>query len=205
MLLAFVMFENSRLLAPAVTGALLLLSLPLFAAPPVIHIPPIETAPTLADFEGMHPVPRLAESMLKVTGFIAREPADGAEPTQNTDVYLGYDAHNLYAVFVCWGKEPEKIRARMTRREDIFSDDSAEIMIDTFDDARRGYAFAANPLGIQWDALWTEGSIGNGLPADYSGFDHSFDTVWNSEGRLTSQGYMLLMAIPFKSLRFPKT
>src|SRR5215831_11605060 len=92
----------------------------------------------------------------------------------------------------------------MTRREDIFSDDSAEIMIDTFDDARRGYAFAANPLGIQWDALWTEGSIGNGLPADYSGFDPSFDTVWNSEGRLTSQGYMLLMATPFKSLRFPK-
>jgi hypothetical protein len=143
--------------------------------------------------------------MLKISGFIAREPADGAQPTQDTDVYLAYDDRNLYAVFMCWDKEPDKIRARMTRREDIFSDDSAEIMIDTFDDARRGYAFAANPLGIQWDALWTEGSIGNGLPADYSGFDQSFDTVWNSEGRLTSQGYMLLMAIPFKSLRFPKT
>ena len=152
----------------------------------------------------MRPIPTVAERMLKVTGFIAREPADGAQPTQDTDVYLAYDDRNLYAVFICWDKEPEKIRARMTRREDIFSDDSAEIMIDTFDDARRGYAFAANPLGIQWDALWTEGSIGNGLPADFSGFDPSFDTVWNSEGRLTSQGYMLLMAIPFKSLRFPK-
>jgi hypothetical protein len=141
--------------------------------------------------------------MLKVSGFIAREPADGAPPTQETDVYLAYDDHNLYAVFLCWDKEPDKIRARMTRREDIFSDDSAEIMIDTFNDARRGYAFAANPLGIQWDALWTEGSIGNGQPADFSGFDQSFDTVWNSEGRLTSQGYMLLMTIPFKSLRFP--
>ena len=140
--------------------------------------------------------------MLKVTGFIAREPADGAEPTQNTDVYLAYDNHNLYAVFLCWDKEPDKIRARMTRREDIFSDDSAEIMIDTFNDARRGYTFAANPLGIQWDALWTEGSIGSGRPADFSGFDDSFDTVWRSEGRLTGQGYMVLMAIPLKSLRF---
>jgi len=174
------------------------------AAPPAIEIPRIETPPKLADFESMRPIPAVAERMLKVTGFIAREPADGAPPTQDTDVYLAYDDHNLYAVFICWDKEPDKIRARMTRREDIFSDDSAEIMIDTFDDARRGYAFAANPLGIQWDALWTEGSIGNGLPADYSGFDPSFDTVWNSEGRLTSQGYMLLMAIPFKSLRFPK-
>ena len=176
-----------------------------FAAAPAIQIPHIDTPPKLSDFEAMRPIPAMAEHMLKITGFIAREPADGAQPTQDTDVYLAYDDRNLYAVFICWDKEPDKIRARMTRREDIFSDDSAEIMIDTFDDARRGYAFAANPLGIQWDALWTEGSIGNGLPADYSGFDPSFDTVWNSEGRLTSQGYMLLMSIPFKSLRFPNT
>ena len=131
MLFALVISRKIIFIA-AVMPATLLLTQLLFAAPPVIHIPRIETAPTLADFEGMHPVSRLAESMLKVTGFIAREPADGAEPTQDTDVYLAYDAHNLYAVFVCWDKEPDKIRARMTRREDIFSDDSAEIMIDTF-------------------------------------------------------------------------
>jgi len=175
------------------------------AAPPIIQIPRIDRPPALSDFEAMRPIAGVAQKMLKVSGFIAREPADGAQPTQDTDVYLAYDDRNLYAVFICWDKEPDKIRARMTRREDIFSDDSAEIMIDTFNDARRGYTFAANPLGIQWDALWTEGSIGNGLPADFSGFDPSFDTVWNSEGRLTERGYMLLMAIPFKSLRFPKT
>lgn len=182
--------------------AILLFTAGLYAAPPVIQIPRIEAPPTLADFEDMQPNARVSERMLKVSGFVAREPADGAEPTQNTDVYLAYDSHNLYAVFLCWDKEPEKIRARMTRREDIFSDDSAEIMIDTFNDARRGYVFAVNPLGIQWDALWTEGSIGKGLPADFSGFDPSFDTVWNSEGRLTGRGYMVLIAIPFKSLRF---
>ncbi len=191
----------------AALGAALVLSVtPLVhAAPPNIQIPRIETSPTLSDFEGMRPTPRIAGRMLKVTGFIAREPADGAAPTQDTDVYLAYDSRNFYAAFVCWDKEPGKIRARMTRREDIFSDDSAEIMIDTFDDARRGYTFAANPLGIQWDALWTEGSIGNGRPADFSGFDDSFDTVWNSEGRLTGQGYIVLMSIPFKSMRFPNS
>jgi len=176
-----------------------------YAAPPAIQIPSIDTPPRLADFEAMSPNLAVAGHMLKVSGFIAREPADGAQPTQDTDVYLAHDDKNLYAVFICWDKEPDKIRARMTRREDIFSDDSAEIMIDTFNDARRGYAFAANPLGIQWDALWTEGSIGNGQPFDYNGFDPSFDTVWNSEGRVTSHGYMLLMSIPFKSLRFPGT
>jgi hypothetical protein len=205
MLLGLVIRKNFRLRSAGI-GLLLLFVAPFgYAAPPIIQIPRIDTPPKLANFEAMRPDGGVSEHMLKVTGFIAREPADGAPPTQDTDVYLAYDEHNLYAVFICWDKEPDKIRARMTRREDIFSDDSAEIMIDTFDDARRGYAFAANPLGIQWDALWTEGSIGNGLPADYSGFDPSFDTVWNSEGRLTSQGYMLLMSIPFKSLRFPST
>src|SRR5437870_6814615 len=143
--------------------------------------------------------------MLRVTGFIAREPSDGAKPTQDTNVYLANDHKNLYAAFVCWDSEPEKIRARMDRREDILSDDSVEVMIDTFHDARRGYAFAVNPFGIQWDALWTEGTSAGGQPADYGGFDVSFDTVWNSEGHLTSRGYVVLMSIPFKSLRFPSS
>src|SRR5499427_1113356 len=205
MLVHLVSLGNLRLKTIIASLAALLAASSAFAAAPTIQIPRIERPPTLADFEAMHPIPAVSEHMVKVTGFIAREPADGAQPTQDTDVYLAYDDRNLYAVFICWDREPGKIRARMTRREDIFSDDSAEIMIDTFNDARRGYTFASNPLGIQWDALWTEGSIGVGRPADFSGFDDSFDTVWNSEGRLTGQGYIVLMSIPFKSLRFPST
>ncbi len=169
---------------------------------PSVHIPQIDTPPQLSDFENMKPSERVASQMVKVSGFVVREPSDGAEPTQKTDVYLAYDKKNLYAAFVCWDTEPAKIRARMTRREDVFSDDSVEIMIDTFHDEHRGYAFATNPFGIQWDALWTEGTSANGQPADFSGFDSSFDTVWNSEGHLTDRGYIVLMSIPFKSLRF---
>ena len=205
MLLGHFTNANSRVYMASALGLALFLTPHLFAAVgPSIQIPRIHTPPTLADFSDMEPNPRVASSMLKVTGFIVREPADGTQPSQNTDVYLGYDERNLYAVFVCWDTEPGKIRARMTRREDIFSDDSAEIMIDTFHDARRAYAFAVNPFGIQWDALWTEGSIGTGTASDFSGFDSSFDTVWHSEGHLTGRGYLALIAIPFKSLRFPE-
>ena len=191
--------------ASALVCLLWLLTAPLFALPPTISIPRIETPPTLSDFEDMKPSSKVAAHMLKVTGFIDREPADGTQPSQNTDAYLAYDEHNIYAAFVCWDTEPDKIRARMTRREDIFADDSVEIMLDTFHDARRAYAFAANPFGIQWDALWTEGSIGSGSAGDFSGFDSSFDTVWRSEGHLTDRGYIVLIAVPFKSLRFPNS
>jgi hypothetical protein len=205
MLRAFVCKTKVRPGPLALLGLVLVLIPGLFAEGPSIQIPRIDTPPTLDDFGDMEPNARVASQMLKVTGFIVREPADGTQPTQNTDVYLAYDQLNLYAVFVCWDTEPDKIRARMTRREDIFADDSAEIMIDTFHDARRAYAFAVNPFGIQWDALWTEGSIGTGTAGDFSGFDPSFDTVWRSDGRLTGRGYLALIAIPFKSLRFPNT
>jgi hypothetical protein len=73
-------------------------------------------------------------------------------------------------------------------------DDWVEVAIDTFNDQRRGYLFDANPLGVQWDALWTEGA----------GEDPTFDTVYHSNGMVTDRGYVIWMAIPFKSLRFPQ-
>ena len=36
-------------------------------------------------------------------------------------------------------------------------------------------------------------------------FDTSFDTVWDSHGKVTTEGFVVLMSIPFKSLRFPAT
>jgi len=110
-----------------------------------------------------------------------------------TEIYLGYDDENLHVVFVAFDDEAAKIRANMTRRESFFGDDLIEIMIDTFNDQRRAYAFVANPFGIQWDAIWREGQE----------FDDSFDTLWHSEGQVTGEGYVVRMAIPFKSLRFP--
>src|SRR6476661_1108812 len=117
MLLGHFTNANSRVYMASALGLALFLTPHLFAAVgPSIQIPRIHTPPTLADFSDMEPNPRVASSMLKVTGFIVREPADGTQPSQTTDVYLGYDERNLYAVFVCWDNEREKIRARLPRR-----------------------------------------------------------------------------------------
>jgi len=134
---------------------------------------------------------------------VQRNPHDGVPASQPTEAYLGYDDKNLYAVFVCFD-DPGKVRARLSRREDIFDDDTVEIIVDTFHDRRRAYVFQTTPLGVQWDAMWTEvaheDSSGN-----LSNFDSSFDTVWDSKGKVTTQGYVVWMSIPFKSLRFSPT
>ena len=148
----------------------------------------------------MKPEGEAALQMTEVTGFVQRNPHNGEKVSEPTEAYLGYDQKNLYVVFVCFD-DPKKVRARMSRREDIYDDDQVEIILDTFHDRRRAYAFQTTPLGIQWDAIWTEASR-----SEVNGnFDTSFDTVWDSKGKVTNRGFVVWMAIPFKSLRFPST
>jgi uncharacterized protein DUF5916/cellulose/xylan binding protein with CBM9 domain len=166
-------------------------------------IPRLARAPALEEFLSMSPEGDSPSRMVEVTGFLQRNPHDGQPASQRTEAYLGYDMKNLYVVFVCFD-DPAKVRARMSRREDIFSDDNVEIMLDTFHDQRRAYAFQTNPLGVQWDAIWTEQAHEDNS-GNLTNFDPSFDTVWDSKGKLTAKGYVVCMAIPFKSLRFSPT
>src|SRR6202046_473867 len=169
-------------------------------APPTLNIPRLTRAPALEDFLNMKPQGEGAMQMAKVTGFVQRNPHDGAKVSEETAAYLGYDRKNLYVVFICFD-DPKKVRARMSRREDIYDDDEVEVMLDTFHDLRRAYAFQTTPLGVQWDAIWSEATRD-----EISGnFDTSFDTVWDSKGKVTSRGFVVWMAIPFKSLRLPST
>ena len=165
------------------------------AAPPTlgrITIPRVSSPPQLEDFLDMKPSPAWEDKLAKIDRFTQRTPSDGQPVSQRTEAYLGYDDKNLYAIFICFDSEPGKIRARLSRREDVFDDDSVELMLDTFHDHRRAYAFFSNPLAIQADALWTEGQE----------WDFSFDTVFNTEAKLTPEGFVVKMAIPFRSLRF---
>lgn len=159
----------------------------LHAQAPTLRIPRLAKQPHLSDI-----IPGGAPGMLKVTELLQNAPKDGEPVTLGTAVYLGYDDTNLYAGFVCHDDEPELMRARMTRRDSIFGDEGVQIFLDTFHDKQRAYVFAANPFGVQLDGITTEGQ----------GYDFNFDTLWYTEGRLTQNGFAVLMTIPFKSLRF---
>jgi Carbohydrate family 9 binding domain-like/Domain of unknown function (DUF5916) len=121
-------------------------------------------------------------------------PKEGAPSTEKTIVYIGYDDKNLYVAFRAFDSEPDKIWAHLATRDSINKDDIVWISLDTFNDQRLAYEFICNPLGIQWDVFMTPDV-----------WDATFDTVWKSAGKLTGDGYIVEMAIPFKSLRFPKT
>ena len=153
-------------------------------------IPRLEVAPKLSDFLGT-PGPG-ATQMFRVDRFVERFPEDGKHPRNQTTAYLGYTHQYFYAAFVCRDRTPHLVRAHMMARDALGDDDSVQIMLDTFYDQRRAFVFASNALGVQADALYSE----------QSGYDFSFDTVWDTWARRTPWGYVVLMRIPFASMYF---
>jgi hypothetical protein len=157
-----------------------------------VTVPAIADGLHLSDFANMEPRPELKDKLGEVTGFIQNSPSDGQPATEQTEVWMAHSKSTLYFVFICHDRHPELIRGHLARRENVLSDDNVSVLLDPFQDRRRGILFTVNPLGVQADAAWTE----NGNT------DYSYDTVWDSEGRVTPGGWMALIAIPFRSLRF---
>ncbi|HET8699359.1 MAG TPA: DUF5916 domain-containing protein, partial [Gammaproteobacteria bacterium] len=161
-----------------------------------LEIPLLDTEPELADFLSMAPADTVRARFAVVSGFTQRSPENGAQSRQRTDVYLGYDARNLYAIFVAFDDEPDNVRANLAPRENIDYDDRVGLLVDTFNDQRTGYMFRSSPRGVQWDARWSEVSKG-------ATFDTSFEALWYTDAAVTPGGYVVKMTIPFRALRFP--
>jgi hypothetical protein len=123
--------------------------------------------------------------------FVQNRPVDLVAPSQPTEVRIGYDSRFIYVGFRAYD-EPGKVRATIAKRDAIFDDDWVGIWLDTFNDGRRAYELIFNPLGVQADAIFTEGV----------NEDFSVDIVHESKGVLLADGYTVEVAIPFKSLRY---
>ncbi len=132
------------------------------------------------------------QTATKLTGFLEVEPGDNCRPKAETEALLAYDEDYFYIAFYCHDDNPAAIRANLTDRDNMFGDDFAGVMIDTFQDQQNGYEFFVNPRGIQGDLRRTRNNE-----------DSSYDAVWYSGGNVTDSGWTAEMAIPFRSLRFP--
>src|SRR5256712_8566856 len=123
--------------------------------------------------------------------FYQTQPGDNITPSKPTEAMMGYDSKTLYLAFHCYD-EPDRVRATVAKRDEVFGDDNVRLFLDTFNDQRRAYILGWNALGIQQDGIMTEGS----------GTDFSVDIVMESKGVRTSDGWTVEVAIPFKSLRY---
>ncbi len=134
--------------------------------------------------------------------FTQYDPVEGAPASQKTEVLVLVDRGAIYFGVRAFDDDPNGIRATLAERDEFDrSDDYIRFVLDTFDDQRRAYVFSVNPLGVQHDGIWNEGSGGRHMGPP---IDDNPDFLWESSGELAEWGYQLEVRIPLKSLRFPE-
>ncbi len=77
-------------------------------------------------------------SVTPMRDFIQQEPREGELATEQTDVWILFDARNLYISARCWDSAPEREVANEMRRDasGIVQNESFGITLDTFGDKR---------------------------------------------------------------------
>lgn len=156
---------------------------------PTVHVTTVGQGPTI---DGKLDEPEWAQAE-PVTDLYRFWPTDGGPPPGHTEFRFLQDARNLYVGVRVTGAD-YGVRARWNPREDIGDDDQIIVWIDTFQDHRSAYLFYVTPTGQQGDLR-----ISSGFEND------AWGTVWRSKGRLTGDGYTVEIAIPFRSLKFPRS
>jgi len=127
--------------------------------------------------------------------FVQVVPVAGNPSSERTDVWITYDENNIYLTCRCWDSSPpdEWVINEYRRDTDgIRNNDHFGVMFDTFYDRRNGLVFYANTLGARADyAVVDEGSP-----------NKDWNPVWDAVGGQFEGGWVIEMAIPFKSLRY---
>lgn len=128
----------------------------------------------------------------KLEGLVQVEPGENTPASRRTEIFLAADGRALYVAIHAYD-EPGLVRATLAPRDAIDADDHVDLHLDTFGDGRRAYLIAFNPLGIQQDGVFVEGTTDPDL---------TVDLVVRSRGRVTADGWVVEATIPFSSLRY---
>jgi hypothetical protein len=124
--------------------------------------------------------------------FVRYVPSAGGPAPGHTEVRFVQDERALYVGMRVTESE-SRIRARISVREEINSDDQIGVYLDTFHDRRSGYIFYLNPLGIQQDIRHNAGN-----------WNPNWDTTLRSAGHVDDDrhGYTIELAIPWRSIKY---
>ncbi len=128
-----------------------------------------------------------------LTGFLQRNPLEGAAPSESTEVRFVYTDHALFVGFRAFDREPGRIIGRLVRRDQRIAADNFSLYLDTYHDKRTAFEISINPSGARRDVF---------IYGDGTGRDDSWDPVFDWGSRTDSLGWTVELRIPFSQLRF---
>ncbi len=126
------------------------------------------------------------------SGFITLDPVFGNQATLPTEVKVLYDNTGIYVGAMMYDNQPDSIRHELVQRDGIGAADWFGVFIDPYKGGINGMEFIVTAAGVQFDALATP-----------NGEDEGWDAVWVSAVRITDEGWVAEMKIPYSALRFP--
>ena len=129
-----------------------------------------------------------------ISGFIQREPDEGAPATESTEVRVLYDDDAVYIGARLHDSRPDSIRAQLARRDRITNSDRFLVFLDCYHDRRTGFYFGINAAGTLYD-----GTLFND---DWD--SDTWDGVWDGKVARDSMGWTAELRIPYSQLRFER-
>ncbi len=126
--------------------------------------------------------------------FVQLQPLNGKPALQRTEVYLFYDQTAIYAGVHLFDSAPDSIFNFLTERDNTGMSDYFGIYLDPYNQGQLAFGFFITPAGVQIDLKATK--------SDGDNEDASWNAVWESKTRITSDGWTVEMRIPYSALRF---
>lgn len=130
------------------------------------------------------------------SSFVQARPDQGKKATQETEVRVAFDQINVYISAVCYEPLGKKgIYIQDLRRDFSYSQNELfSVTFDTFQDVRNPIpTFQISPYGNQRDLLIFDDRV----------FDTDWDAIWNAKCKINSDSWVVEIAIPWASLRYP--
>ena len=126
------------------------------------------------------------------TGFVQRDPVEGAPADEKTEVRILFDESAVYVAARMFDGRPEQIADQLVRRDERGQYDYFEVAFDPNLDRRTGYLFRVSAANVQRDVY---------LFADNED-DEAWDAVWTSAVHRDSLGWIAEMRIPLSQMRY---
>ncbi|MBW7932316.1 MAG: carbohydrate binding family 9 domain-containing protein [Gemmatimonadaceae bacterium] len=131
-----------------------------------------------------------------IDDFRQRDPVEGAPATERTVVRFVSAHDGLWIGIHAYDREPSRIlHAQLRRDTELNTDDGVQVLLSPLQDKRTAFWFAVNPNGAMTDA--------EVLSFENENFD--WDAVWDARARITEDGWVAELFIPWPTLRYRET
>ena len=141
--------------------------------------------------------------MLSKFELTMHRPTFGLQPTEDSDVRMGYDDEFLWIGAKLYMRDASLIFSPSRKRDEMLQRyDGFGILLDTYDDNVNGLAFYTNPSGLRTDYTISNDAQMSGGPGFGSAMNLSWNTFWDVKTSVDDKGWYVEMRIPFSSLKF---